>query len=161
MDLKSLPYKWTYFLGFSLLVAVFWSGTFLDGLSFFALFLFGLCFLIGVVVSVSLVLLERTKVSVYRLLMNVAVCVLAFPVGKAATLARDQLFRVHMARFQEATNLLIENERPKVKGDDFRTGVQLPPKYLDLNVGAYALINFTKEGVTVRYTTRDSSALGH
>jgi hypothetical protein len=67
----------------------------------------------------------------------------------------------HLPRFQQITDVLIRDERAKANAEAFLVAVKLPPAYRDLDVGDTVLIDSRKENVTVRYITRDSSALGH
>ena len=113
------------------------------------------------IASIVLALAQGSRVSLYRVLMNITVCLLFFPVIRLGNFLRDRLFLMHLAKFQEVTDFLIANERSKGHSEVFVAGAQLPANYSNLHVANIVWINFTKESVTVRYISRDSSALGH
>jgi hypothetical protein len=103
----------------------------------------------------------RSRESLYRVLINVAVCLLFFPTIRAESILRDRLFLLHLARFQEVTDSLIANERARANTEEFSTAVQLPPSYSDLRVAGTVWIKSTKGNTTVEYLARETSALGH
>lgn len=131
------------------------------GFGFLRFLVFGFCFFTSVVSSVVLAVARRSRMSLYRVLINVVVCLLFFPTIRAGGMLRDQLFLRHLARFQEVTNFLIENERARANTEEFSTVVHLPSGYSDLNVAGTVLIKSTKENTTVEYLVRETSALGH
>ena len=161
MTLKSIPYKWTCLVGLMVLGSQLWSATLLDGLSF----LFGILSILGLfvslIVSIVLVALERSKAALYRVLINVALCLLIFPTMWLGNSLKERLFLMHLTRFQEVTNLLIENQTARLNHGDSHIGAQLPPAYSDLHVAERVLIDSKQKNITVRYASRDSSALGH
>jgi hypothetical protein len=162
MALKSLPFKWTCLLGGCFLGSIFWSAASLDaGFGFLRFLVFGFCFFISLVSSLVLAVANRSRMSLYGVLINVAVCLLFFPTIRAGGMLRDQLFLKHLARFQEVTDFLIENERARANTGEFLTMAHLPSGYSDLNVAGTVLIKSAKENITVEYLVQETSALGH
>ena len=104
---------------------------------------------------------HRSRMSLYRVLINVAVCLLFFPAIRAGSILRDRLFLRHLVRFQEVTDFLIANERATANADEFAVVVQLPPGYSDLRVADKVFIKSIKGDTTVEYLERETSALGH
>lgn len=123
--------------------------------------IFGFCFFTSAVASLVLAVADRSRMSLYRVLINVAVCLLFFPTIRVGNTLRDQLFLKHLARFQEVTDSLIANERARAKADEFLTGAYLPSGYSDLHVASLVWIKSTKDNKTVQYLARETSALGH
>lgn len=161
MRANRIAYLLTTFAGVAFLVALLWSCSLLDGFSFlFSLASFFL-FFASVVASFVSLFFRRWKLSLHLLLINTLVCLLVFPTMKFGTFLEDRLFLMHLVEFQEATNFLIENARTTRKEDNFYAVAQLPDRYSNLHVAKPVLLHFTKQGVTVSYLTRDSSALGH
>jgi hypothetical protein len=162
MTPKSIPYtKLTYLVGVAFLGSLLWSGTFRDGLlDFFILFLF-FCFLVSFIMSLVLAISRRTRDAFYRIAINLAVVLLLFPTLNLGGYLRDRIFLSRLPRFQEATDLLIKNEKAKTDGERFSILVPLPASYSNLNVKNRVEIGSTNENFTVRYFNRDSSALGH
>jgi hypothetical protein len=158
---KLLPYKWTCLIGVAVLGSLLWSVTYCDGLSDLFAFLFLACFFASIVTSVFLGVPRRSKVAIYRILINGAFCLLIFPTISLGGSLSDRLFLTRLSKFQEVTNLLITDELEKTKGNDLSNVVSLPPGYSKLNVLDRVLISSTNENFTVRYAMRDSSALGH
>jgi hypothetical protein len=142
---------------------MFWSAAMLDaGFGFIRFLVCGLCFFTSLVVSVVLIVGKRSRMSLYRVLINIAVCLLFFPAIRAGSLLRDRLFIRHLARFQEVTETLIANERARASREEYSTSVRLPSSYSDgLNVADTVFIECTKENTTVEYLVRETSALGH
>jgi hypothetical protein len=161
MAIKSKPYKWTCLIGVAFLGSLLWSSTLCDPVSDLFVFLFLACFLASFMVSVVLGVTRRSKDTLYRILINVTTCLLFFPTISLGGSLRDRIFLVHLPKFQELTNLLIKDEMARANSNVFSSVVSLPPSFSNLNVLDRALISSTKENVTVRYATRDSSALGH
>ena len=162
MVLKSFPFKWTCLVGACFLGSMFWSAAMLDtGFGFLRFLVFGLCFLTSAGLSVLFAIDRRSRTSLYRVLINVAVCLLFFPAIHAGSVLRDRLFLRHLARFQQVTDFLIANERARAKSDEFLTVVPLPSAYSDLNVADKVLVRSTKQGITVEYLGRETSSLGH
>lgn len=161
MSLKSFPCKWTCLVGLVFLGSVLWSDTLLDGPSFLLVAFSISCFLASLIASIVLAVLQRSKATLYRVLINVTVCVLFFPTTRLGNFLRERLFLSHLTRFQAVTNLLIESEAPKSNLGDSLTQALLPPGYSDLHVADKVLVEFKQTNVTVRYISRDSSALGH
>jgi hypothetical protein len=161
MTLKSFPYKWTCLLGLVFLGLLLWSETVLDEPSF----LFGIVSLLGLfatlIVSVGLALFERSKAALYRALISVGLCLLVFPTIRLGNFMNERLFLMHLTRFQEVTNLLVENQTAKLNGGDSFVVTRLPTGYSDLHVAGTVLIDSKQRNITVRYVSRDSSALGH
>jgi len=132
------------------------------GFGFLRFLVCGLCFFTSLVVSLVLIVGNRSRMSLYRVLINVAVCLLFFPAIRAGSLLRDRLFIRHLARFQEVTETLIANERARASREEYSTSVRLPSSYSDgLNVADTVFIECTKENTTVEYLVRETSALGH
>jgi len=161
MTLKSIPYKWTYLVGVALLGSLLWSGAFRDGLlDFFVIFLF-FCFLVSVIMSLVLAVARRTRDAFYRIAINLVVVLLLFPTMNLGGYLRDRIFLSRLPKFQEATDLLIKNEKAKADGERFSILVPLPTSYSNLQVMGRVEISSANENITVRYFNRDSSALGH
>src|SRR5437899_1356854 len=114
MTLKSFPYKWTCLLGLIVLGSQLWSATLLDGLSFLFAILSILGLFVSVIVSIVLAVFQRSKVALYRVLINVAICLLFFPAARLGVFLRERLFLLHLTRFQEVTNLLIQNQTARL-----------------------------------------------
>src|SRR5690348_2250853 len=162
MPLRSFPFKWTCLVGTLLLGSVFWSAAGLDaGFGFLRFLICGLCFLVSAVISLILALVHRSRMSLYRILINVAVCLLFFSAIRVGGIVRDQLFLRHLARFQEVTNFLIANERATANPGEFAVVVQLPASYSDLRVADKVYIKSSNGDTTVEYLERETSALGH
>jgi hypothetical protein len=161
MAIRAFPYKWTCLVGLMFLASTLWADIVLDslGILFVAVSIF--CLFASAIASIVLAVIHRSRSSLYRVLLNVVVCLLFFPTIRLGDSLRDRLFLMRLARFQEVTNLLIGNEAAKVNHEAYVTAARLPPGYSNLHVADMVLINFTKENITVRYITRDSSALGH
>src|SRR5437899_3640689 len=161
MTLKSFPYKWTCLLGLIFLASILWSATLMD-----ESFLLGILSILGlfasVIVSIVLAVIERSKAALYRVLINVTLCLLIVPTIWLGNILSERRFLMHLTRFQQATNLLIENEAAKLNDRASVKVVRFPPGYSDLDIFANrVLIDSTKDNITVRYISRDSSALGH
>jgi len=125
---------------------------------------FAFWFAVSVCLVVSLVLIvgNRSRMALYRVLINVAVCLLFFLANRDGSLIRDRLFIRHLARFQEVTDTLIANERARASREEFSTSVRLPSGYSDgLNVADTVFVKCTKENRTVEYLVRETSARGH
>lgn len=162
MALKSFPFKSTCLVGACFLGSMFWSAAMLDtGFGFLRFFVLALCFFTSVVVSLVLAIARRSRMSLYRVLINVAACLLFFPTIRAGNKLRDRLFLRHVTRFQEVTDFLIASERARANTDEFSTAVPLPSGYSDLNVARTVWIKSTKQSITVQYLGRETSALGH
>jgi len=161
MALKSFPYKWTCLVGIIFLGSLLWWDTLLDGVGFLLTFLSILGLFVSVIVSIVLAVFERSKAALYRVLINVTLCLLFFPTIRLGDFLRERLFLMHLARFQEVTNLLVGNEAANLnRGDSYRV-TRLPPGCSDLHVADNVLIDSKQKNITVRYVSRDSSALGH
>lgn len=161
MTLKSFPYKWTCVVGVLFLGSTLWSATMLDGVGFLLVLISFLCLFISVIASLGIVALDRSKESLYRILINVCILLLFFPTVRLGSYLGERLFLMRLTRFQEVTNLLIRNAGSKLNAEVSRTGAGLPPDYSDLHVADYVLIDSRQGNITVRYPSRDSSALGH
>jgi hypothetical protein len=161
MTLKSFPYKWTCLVGLIFLGSLLWSDTLLDGVGFLLTLLSILGLFVSLIVSIVLAVFQRSKVDLYRVLINVAICLLFFPTTRLGVFLRERLFLMNLTRFQEVTNLLMENQTARLNHGDSHIGAQLPPAYSDLHVADYVLIDSKQKNITVRYVSRDSSALGH
>ena len=133
----------------------------LDGIGFLLVMFSILCFLVSVILSLGMIFVERSKKSLYRIAINALICALFFPTGHLGGYLRDKIFLMHLARFQEVTDLLIRNAGDKLNADDSRAGARLPPGYSNLHVADYVLLHSTHGNITVIYTSRDSSAVGH
>jgi hypothetical protein len=160
MNLKSFPYKWTCLLGIVFLASVLWWETFLDGPSFVLVALVGFGLLASLVGSIVLAIFRRSKSALHRVLINVATCLLFFPMSWFGDSFRERIFVRHLSRFEETTNFLIENEASKSNAGTSSVA-QFPPGYSDLHVADKVLIDRQQNNITIRYITRDSSALGH
>lgn len=143
------------------LASTLWADIVLDSLGILFVAVSLLCLFASAIASIVLAVIHRSRSSLYRVLLNVVVCLLFFPTIRLGDSLRDRIFLMRLARFQEVTNLLIGNEAAKVNHEAYVTAARLPPGYSNLHVADMVLINFTKENITVRYITRDSSALGH
>lgn len=154
-----LRYKWTCLVALIFLGSLLWSATMLDGPGFIAIAVSCLCFFASVIASIVRVGFERSKASLYRLSINAAACLLVFPTIRLGDLVAKELFLKHLDRFEEATNLLTRNEAAQREGS--LTDARLPPGYADLHVAEHVLISSKQGSITVRYISRDSSALGH
>jgi hypothetical protein len=161
MTFKTLPYKWTCLVGLIFLGSTLWSDIMLDSLGFLFVAISAFCLLVSLIVSIVLAVGHRSKSSLHRVLINIFVCLLFFPTTRIGGLLGERLFLMHLARLQEVTNLLIKNEAAKVNPETSIIVARLPPAYSNLHVADTVLINSTKENITVRYISRDSSALGH
>ena len=161
MSLKSFPYKWTCFLGIIFLGSLLWSNTFLDGPGFVLVAISIFCLSASLIASVVLAVRRRSKAALYRVVINVAILLLFFPTTWLGNSLRERFFLSHLSRFQAATNLLIENDAPESSLGVSLIQSLLPPGYSDLHVANKVLVDFKQTNVTVRYISRDSSALGH
>jgi len=162
MTFKCLPYKWTCLIGVGFLVSVLWSNTFRDGFpGFFLILLLFLCLLASTVVSIGIAATLRTKEAFSRVAINVVVFLLLFPTASLGVFLSNRLFLMRLPEFEEATNVLVENEKAKPEGERSSRVVPLPPRYSNLPVKGLVHIRPTGENITVRYFNRDSSALGH
>jgi len=161
MTLKSFPYKWTCLVGVLFLGSTLWSDIMLDGVGFLLVIISFLCLFISLIASLGIVAIDRSKESLYRILINVCIFLLFFPTVRLGSYLGERLFLMHLGRFQEATNLVIRNAGNKLNAGISRAGASLPPGYSDLHVADYVLLDSRQGNVTVRYTSRDSSALGH
>lgn len=161
MRANTIAYALTTFAGVALLGSLLWSNALFDGLSFLLVFVSLFLFVASVVGSFVPFLFRHRKLSLQLLLINILVCLLVVPTIRLGSFLNERFFLWHLAEFQEATNLLIENARATQKEGVSYTGAQLPDRYSNLHVAKSVLLHFTKEGVTVSYITRDSSALGH
>jgi len=148
-------------VGIIFLGSLLWWDTLLDGVGFLLTFLSILGLFVSVIVSIVLAVFERSKAALYRVLINVTLCLLFFPTIRLGDFLRERLFLMHLARFQEVTNLLVGNEAANLnRGDSYRV-TRLPPGCSDLHVADNVLIDSKQKNITVRYVSRDSSALGH
>lgn len=162
MTLKSFPLKWTCLVGGCFLGSMFWSAAMLDaGWGFLRFLILGFCFFVSLVLSLVLAVDHRSRMSLYRVLINVAVCLLFFPTIRAGAMLRNWLFLRHLTRFQEVTNILIAQERARANTEEFLTVAHLPSGYSDLYVADRVLIKSAKENTTVEYLARETSSLGH
>lgn len=161
MKTNLLRYKWTCLVGIAFLGLILWSVTYSDPLGDLLSLVFFVVFAGSIIVSVLILATYRTKDDVYRVLINVILCLLVFPTISLGGSLRDRLFVMHLSRFQEAADFLIQDEMAKTGGNVFSTIVSLPPRYSDLKVLGGVFVTSTKDSVTVRFATRDSSALGH
>jgi hypothetical protein len=118
-------------------------------------------FLLSVLLSLVFVLVDRSREACYRVAINLLIVALLFPTRMLGGSLRDRIFLMHLAKFQEATDILIKSEKAEANGNDFSSMVSLPSGYSDLNVKEEALVSSSKGNIVVRYVTRDSSALGH
>src|SRR5260370_9760882 len=99
MTWKSFPFKWTCLVGACFLSSMFWSAAMLDaGFGFIRSLVCGLCFFTSLVVSLVLIVGNRSRMSFYRVLINVAMCLLFFPPILAGSLLSDRLFFRHLPR---------------------------------------------------------------
>lgn len=155
MMTKLLAYKWTCVLGLAFLGSFVWAEVSLGGVSGIFLLVCSLAFLPGVLASIIVAAARRSRDGLYRLLIYVAVCLLIFPAIRLGAVIREEIFLTRLPRFQEATEILLKN-----KADGDVTG-DLPAGFSDLNVKDHALISSIRGSITVRYFSRDSSALGH
>jgi hypothetical protein len=161
MNLASFPYKWTFLIGVIFVGSLLWSNIFLDGPGFLLVALSAFCLLSSLIASIVLFVSRRSKIAFYRVLINVTICLLFFPTVRLGGYLGTRLFVKHLGRFQAATNLLIEAEIPKFKPGVSLIQTQLPPGFSDLHVADRVLIDSKQSNITIRYTSRDSSALGH
>jgi maltodextrin utilization protein YvdJ len=99
MVLTSFPYKCTFLVGLALLGSFLWWATMLDGLGLLLVLIFLCCFLASVIASLFLVIAQRSKVSLYRILINVMVCLLVFPTVRLGYFLNDRLFLMHLSEF--------------------------------------------------------------
>ena len=104
---------------------------------------------------------QRSKAALYRVVINIATCLLFFPTTWLGNSLRERVFLRHLSKFQAVTNSLIENEAPKSNLGVSLSQTLLPPGYSDLHVADKVLVDFKQTNITVRYISRDSSALGH
>ena len=102
------------------------------GFGFIRFLVCGLCFFTSLLVSLVLAVGNRSRMSLYRVLINVAGCLLFFPTIRAGSLLRDRLFLRHLARFQELTYTLIADERARARivGFGGLVGVELEALWL-------------------------------
>jgi hypothetical protein len=157
----TLAYKWTCLFGLAFLGAFIWSVVSSDGLSDIFVLACSLAFLASLLISVVTVVTRRSTDSLYRLLINVAFCVLLFPATRLGGIIRDRAFLTRLPKFQELTEILVKKEIAKAGGDTPAHVVSLPPGFSDLNVADHALISSTKGNITVRYSVKNSNALSH
>jgi hypothetical protein len=160
MSLKSFPYKWTCLVGILFLGSLLWSSVFLDGPGFLLVIFSSICLFFSLIASIYLVVRDATKAAFYRVLINIAICLLFFPMGWLGNSLRKQFFLSHLSRFQAATDFLIQNEAPK-SNSGAPTMALLPADYSDLHVSDKVLVEIKQTNVNVRYISRDSSAVGH
>jgi hypothetical protein len=151
-------YKWTILAGVVFLAALLWSVTFSDKSSDLIVFLFSLCFLVSLIASVVLAATRRSKVALYRVLLNIIFCLLLFPIIKLGGFFCDRLFLTRLSKFQEVTNLLVQEN---ANGHAFSAVVSLPVGYSVLHVADRVLIASTEGNITVRYALPNSNALSH
>lgn len=156
-----LAYKWTYLSGLAFLGSFVWSVVASDWVSDISVLVCSLAFLASVLASVVIAATRRSRDSLYRLLVNVAFCLLLFPAISLGAVIRDRIFLTRLPRFQETTDILVKNDAAKADGEMATTLVTLPPGFSDLNVAERVLISSTKGNITVRYATKNSNALSH
>jgi hypothetical protein len=162
MMTKLLAFKWTCLFGLAFLGSFVWSVVSSDGVSDISVLVCSLAFLASVLVSVVTALKRRSSDSLYRLLVNVAFCLLLFAAVSVGGTIRDRIFLTRLPKFQEATDILVKNEMTKAgDGDVAAHVVSLPPGFSDLNVADYVLIRSAKGNITVRYSLKNSNALSH
>jgi hypothetical protein len=161
MSLKSFPYKWTCLVGLIFLGSLLWSDIFLDGPGFLLIAFSILSLFVSLIVSIVLAVFQRTRAALYRIFINATICLLFFPTTRLGDSLRERMFLRHLSRFQAVTNLLIENAAPTFNLGISFTVTQLPPGYSDLHVADKVLVDSKQKNITVRYISRDSSALGH
>ena len=155
------PFKWTCLLGAALLIVMIWSCTFSDGYSDLVVFFLLACLFISLIASVVLLVADRSKPALYRLFINVLVVLLLLPAARLGTSFQNRLFMMHLAKFQQITDILIREEQAKPHPDSFIAIATLPPGNSNLRVLNNVRIDATKGSVTVRYIVRNSSALSH
>lgn len=161
MPLKTFPYKWTCLVGFIFLGSILWLNIMLDGTGFLMAIVSTLCLFMSLFVSFVLAAIQKSKSSLYRILINVIVFLLFIPTTHLADVVRERLFLRHLARFQDATNLLIRNGAAKLNDGDCFILTRLPAEYTDLHMADTVLIDSKQKNITVRYVSKDSSAIGH
>lgn len=161
MAMRAFPYKWTCLVGTVLFAALIWSSTFDDGYSDLLVFFFLACFLISALISLILLVADRSKAALYRVALNVVILVLLFPAVRLGHFFEDRLFLAHLSRFQRVTDILIREEQAEAHSDAFTTFATLPPDNSGLHVLSKVRIDVTKVNITVRYLVRNSSALSH
>jgi len=162
MTIKLLLYKWTFLCGVAFLGSLLWSVTFCNGLSDLFFFVFLMCFVVSLVASVVIGVTRRSKDALYRILINVIFCLLLFPTIRLGGSLRDRLFLTHLSRFQEVTDLLIQNEMNSHDNNIYTVHATLPSSYSNLlNVKDMVIISSKGKNFTVRYATRNSNALWH
>ena len=159
--MRAFPYKKTVLIGLFFLGSLLWANTFQDGVGLLVVGLSALCVLMSLVANTVLAVSQRSGAPIHRIAINLAVCLLAYPAIYLGASLRDRIFLKHLSRFQAATTLLVEDATPK-----FGTGVsevehRLPSGFADLGVADRVLIDSKQGAITVRYISRDSSALGH
>jgi len=161
MSLKSFPYKWTCLLGLIFLGSILWSATLRDEPSFLFGILSFLGLFVSVMASITVAIAERSKTALYRVLITVTLCLLIIPTIRLGGFFQERLFLMHLTRFQEVTNFLTEKEAARLNHGDTVIMTGLPSSYSDLHVADRVLISSKQKNITVRYVSRDSSALGH
>ncbi len=161
MSLKSFPYKWTCLLGLIFLASILWSATLRDEPSFLFGILSFLGLFVSVMASITVAIAERSKTALYRVLITVTLCLLIIPTIRLGGFFQERLFLMHLTRFQEVTNFLTEKEAARLNHGDTVIMTGLPSSYSDLHVADRVLISSKQKNITVRYVSRDSSALGH
>lgn len=161
MTISLFSYGWTCLLAVTFLGSVLWSTTFYDGWGFLAVPFTFVFFLVSALVGVALAGRRRWKEALYRGLFGVIVVLMFFPTANLGGFLRDRLFLLHLAQFQEITNRILDEEKGGAKSGERSSAATIPPGYSNLNVRDTALVDFAGDGATVRYATRDSSALGH
>ncbi|MGC1087304.1 MAG: hypothetical protein WA894_02615, partial [Candidatus Acidiferrum sp.] len=161
MAIKALPHKWTCLVGIFLLAALIWSKTFDDGYSDLLVFFLLACFLLSALISLILLVADRSKAALYHVLINLVIVLLLFPAIRLGGFFEDRLFLMNLPKFQQITDVLIREEQAKAHPDAFTSIVTLPPGNTNLRVLDRVRIDVTKGSVTVRYLVRNSSALSH
>src|ERR1700747_3450710 len=99
MTFKTLPYKWTCLVGLIFLGSALWSDIMLDSLGFLFIAISIFCLLVSLIVSIVLAVGPRSKSSLYRVLINIFVCLLFFPTTRIGGLLGERLFLMRLARF--------------------------------------------------------------
>jgi len=156
-----MAYKWTCLFGLAFLGSFLLAVVSSDGVSDIFVLVCSLAFFASIVASVVIVVTRRSRASLYRLLLNVAFCLLLFPTVRLGSVIQYRIFLTRLPQFQEATDILVEDEIKKANSDVAAHVVSLPPGFSNLNVADHAIITSTKGNITVRYAVKNSNALSH
>jgi hypothetical protein len=137
---------------------LYWS-VFRDGWGFLASGLFFFASLGWLLASLLILFMNRSKKTIYRILIIIAGMTLVIPMLRIGSLIRNQLFLENLAYYQA----VVDRISAKAKETPNEPGVsRLPASFSSCLVGNFALIERDADSsFTLFFFTRDSSAIGH